>query len=116
MDSELLLRFTKIYNPIILQDYLTAFRAYEGSMSRQFAIIGRKEADTYRKKIIKNRDLLKLYRKNSANKWLFFSKNRHFSIIERMQCLINCIKLQPSRITKISFWSSLKAIILKENK
>lgn len=112
MDTELLLRFSKQYPPLILEDFLSAFRVHAKAKSQNDLIIGYEENDRERKRILKDNALYTSYRKNSARHWLKLSKSLKYTPTERLRCLKNSVMIQPAVIFHRELWSSLKNIIM----
>jgi len=118
MDTELLLRFSKQNPPLILKDYLTAFRVHAEAKSQNNLIIGYEENDRERKKILSDYESIKAYKKNSAKHWLKLSKSSRYTPKERLRCLKNCIQNHPRVLITKEFWASLFYIAMadKNNK
>lgn len=112
MDNEILIRFTKKYTPLIIDQYLSAFRVHEKAKSQNDLILGYKEIDCIRPKILNEKKLIQSYRTNSSKKWLFLSKSTNYTNKERISCLFNSLRNKPGIIFGRAFWSSLKNIFV----
>ena len=107
MDTELLLRFSKQNPPLILKEYLTAFRVHAEAKSQNNLIIGYEENDRERKKILSDYESIKTYKKNSAKHWLKLSKSSRYTPRERLRCLKNSILNHPRIVITKELWASL---------
>ncbi len=119
MDTELLLRFSKQNPPLILKEYLTAFRVHAEAKSQNNLIIGYEENDRERKKILSDYESIKAYKKNSSKHWLKLSKSSRYTPKERLRCLKNCVQNNPCALISKEFWAALfyitKAFRQKKN-
>lgn len=100
MDTELLIRFTKHYPPLILDEFLTTFRVHKLAKSQSNLIIGYEENDVERPKILESKKLIANYRQNSANRWLHLSQSKKYSLRDRGRCLKNALRNQPRLLFK----------------
>lgn len=112
MDTELLIRFTQFHRPLILNNYLSAYRLHSDAKSIKQIVSGFIEADKVRAKYIPNQQLAGLYRKRSATRWLKLSRSGDFDISKRMICILNVIKQQPQILLTRKFASALKKMLL----
>lgn len=112
MDTELLVRFTKSYPPLIVDQFLASFRVHKNAKSHQQLILGYEENDRSRPGILNDLRLLKIYRENSAWNWLQQSKYHQYDPAARLRCLKNAIKNKPSIILVKSFVRSLKNLLV----
>ena len=111
MDNDLLVRFSKYYKPLILEDYLTAYRSHEEAKTYHQILKGYKEIDNTRPKYLKDKSLKNRYSEKSAKNWLSLSESNKFSSSERLKCLYNSLKQKPTFLFTIGFWYSFKKII-----
>ena len=112
MDTELLLRFTSKYQPVVIDAYLTAFRIHREAKSFRQIITGYKESDQVRENYFSSRWVASQYHKNSATNWLLLSLNDRFSLMDRIHCVWNAIRHQPDIIFQRRFAGVLKRLLL----
>lgn len=108
MDTELLLRFTQHYPPLILPDYLAAFRTYPASKSQQQSLKGYLEADAVREKFMTHPEIRRQYARNSAQNWLNLSELDRFSPSERRYCVRQALHKSPAILFTRRFWSAIR--------
>lgn len=109
MDNELLTRFTRVYPPKIIPDYVAAFRSQPDSKSFKQRILGYKEVDRIRQALLKGDSLLPKYKAKSANNWLNIARTGLFPLSDRFFCLYSAFKIKPGIIfTKEFWWSFVK--------
>jgi glycosyltransferase involved in cell wall biosynthesis len=113
MDTELMVRFTRFHPPLILSEYLVAFRVHEASKTQNQLLVGYQESDRTRGRYLTERALLLAYRRRSSSNWLSLSEDTRFTPGERMSCLVRAFRNQPSRAWTRDFWSSLKRLCLR---
>lgn len=111
MDTELLVRITKLYPPLILEDYLTAYRVHSETKTFYQIIRGYQESDWTRPKYLAGANLVSEYRKRSSLNWLSLSESQIYPIRERALCLYYALKNRLSVIYLRNFWSSLKKLV-----
>ena len=111
MDNELLLRFTKNHTPLILQDFLTAFRVQPNAKTFSQLKRGYEETDHFRLNTLTDMRLRKSYRIRSSINWLSLSENQGYSRSVRLGFLLRVFTIRPSIISEIVFWSTVKRII-----
>lgn len=98
MDTELLIRFTKLYKPYITQDYLSVFRVHPDAKTQQSILSLYYEADKVREYYIKKyleKSILINYHKNMCARWIYFSKKTEFSVSDRLILLATAFKVAP---------------------
>jgi hypothetical protein len=110
MDMELLVRFTQHHSPLILDNYLTAYRTHTEAKTYTQIIKGYEESDRVRPKYFLNKTMASTYHKRSSTNWLSLSESRKFSLSERCICLYHAVQKQPRIIFNRGFWYSLKNI------
>jgi glycosyltransferase involved in cell wall biosynthesis len=110
MDTELLVRFTQFHKPLILQDYLTAYRIHSEAKTYSQLLKGYAETDRVRPKYFLNRTMASKYYQRSSKNWLILSESKKFSIAERCTCLFRAFKNQQSIFFTREYWSSIKKI------
>jgi glycosyltransferase involved in cell wall biosynthesis len=112
LDTELLIRFTKFYQPLILDEYLTAYRTHSGAKSHNQRIKGYAESDRLRAKYFIDKKMAGVYRKRSAAKWIQLSRFSDVKITERITCMLHAIRNQPSLLLSRKFASSVKKLYI----
>ena len=95
MDTELLVRFTRIYKPVVIDDYLTAFRVHPDAKTSTQLFQGYMETDRVRPKMLNNSSMRLAYKRSSANNWLSLYKSERFEQQERNKCLLRAVKCYP---------------------
>jgi len=110
MDTELLVRITKLYPPLVLEDYLTAYRVHSETKTFHQLIRGYQESDQTRPKYLAGVNLICQYRRRSSLNWLSLSESQIYPLRERAICLYYALKNRPSVIYSRNFWSSLKKL------
>jgi len=110
LDTELLIRFTQFHVPLILDDYLTAYRTHKNAKSFVQIVKGYEEADRVRGKYIPNKKLASTYRTRSASKWLGLSSDDRLTLIDRTKCMLRAIQNQPLILFSRRFLSCSKAL------
>lgn len=111
MDSELLVRLTKIYHPYVVDDYLTAYREHPGTKTSGQLVRGYLESDLTRPKYLKTPTLLFEYRKRSAENWLSLVESGNYTGLEKSTFWLRALALQPVLITRRSWWATLYRMI-----
>jgi len=107
MDTDILLRFTQYHSPLVIDDYLTAFRVHPESKSYKEIILAYKESEIVRKKYLNSKDLIRKHRIRNADNWLNLSKKHKLSIHERFTCLVYSAIKNPFSIISSEFFLSL---------
>lgn len=115
MDKELLVRFTRCAPPLVIDDYVSAFRVHENSKTASQLIRGYYETDQLRLKQIKRGRLRRLYRKRSSNNWLSLAESENYSSSERSKCLKSALKIKPTIILSRNCWSVIRKILTLKN-
>lgn len=106
MDNELLTRFTRIYPPRIIPDYVSAFRSQPDSKSFKQRILGYQEVDRVRQRLLSKSPFLSTYKAESAKNWLINARTRLLPFSDRIFCLYSALKLKPGLIFTKEFWYS----------
>lgn len=112
MDTELLVRFTQFHAPLIMNEYLAAYRKHSDAKSYRQLIKGYEEIDRTRVRYLSDRKLASIYRRRSAANWLNLSESASLRTIERINCLLKAVRSQPSMMFDRNFWSSCKKILI----
>lgn len=106
MDNELLTRFTRVYPPKIIPDYVAAFRTQPDSKSFKQRILGYQEVDRIRQRLLRESPLLSKYKAESAKNWLSNARLAMLPFSDRIYCLFSALKLKPDLIFTKEFWRS----------
>lgn len=112
MDTELLVRFTQFHEPLILNDYLTAYRSHPEAKTFSQLLKGYEETDRVRSIYLNDKSLVSKYHRRSSSNWLSLSESENYSSYSRFKCLFHSIHSKPSILLDRRFWSALKRIIL----
>lgn len=110
MDTDLLFRFTRFHEPLVIENYLAAYRSHSQAKTSSQLLRGYQETDRLRLKLLKDKQLLKQYRLRSSSNWLSLSKSGNNSIITNVKCLLRSIYMKPSVLLDRGFWSAVKKI------
>lgn len=110
MDTDLLLRFTEYAPPLVIDDYLTAFRVHEEANTQHMLITWYEETDRTRLSFLQTNDLKSKYKQRSAQRWLNLSRMAKYSKKQRIKCLLNAIRNTPSLLLKREFWSAVYSL------
>lgn len=113
MDTDLLLRFTKYYFPLIVEKYLAAFRTHSGSKTYHGLLRGYQESDKLREKYFESKAQKLVYQKQSANHWLRLSMNERYSSTDKIVCIYYALRNNYKIIISREFWLSLAFIVIK---
>lgn len=105
MDTDLLLRFTRIHRPLIINEYLAARRKHESTKFESNLVLGYQEADIVRMRHLAGTELEKAYRGWSARYWFVLAISPGTSNSERLSCLRNVWRMKPSALFSFHFWS-----------
>lgn len=105
MDTDLLLRFTRLYRPLIIDTYLAANRKHERTKFKSNSVSGYQESDSVRMRHLAGTELEKVYRGWSARHWIGWATSPIITNSERLACLRNAWHMQPSAFFRIYFWS-----------
>jgi len=115
MDAELLLRFTKRYNPTIIDEYLTAFRLHKSSKSQKYRLLARKETDFFIPNLLKSKKLKSQYKKNSARKWLMLPRSSDQNTFLNIYCLVRAV-INDYKLTKTKeYWLEISKTFTKKS-
>ncbi len=96
MDSDLLLRFTQEYPPLIVDSYLTAYRIHKKTKFDHNRISGFVEADQTYLKHLYGTGLERIYRNWSFAHWLSLSSFEDLTFGNRILSILHGIKMQPA--------------------
>jgi hypothetical protein len=106
MDTELLVRFTQSHAPLILDNYLAAYRTQPDAKTSSQLFKGYEESDRTRGKYLATRALVRRYRKRSAANWLSLAELDTYPLGSRQACLRRALNNQPTAVFSRRFWSS----------
>lgn len=112
MDTELLIRFTRVHEPLILSDHLTAFRVQPGAKTASQLLRGYEETDRVRLGFLSSNVLKRLYRRNSANNWLSLSEAKPLKPSTCAKYIIRSMCISPGILFSHRFWASLRKLII----
>ncbi len=112
MDTELLIRFTRVHEPLILSDHLTAFRVQPGAKTASQLLKGYEETDRVRPSVLPSPHLKTAYRHNSARNWLSLAETIEASRTIRWKCLIKAMTQSPAIMLTKNSLSSIKRTII----
>lgn len=112
MDTELLVRFTQFHPPLILEDFLTAYRTHKNAKTFRQLIKGYEESDRTRKKYLRDRKQKSTYHRRSSSNWLNLSEFEEFTLKERLICQMRAIQNRPWIILSHDFRFSLKKLLM----
>ena len=112
MDTELLVRFTRVHKPVIIDDVLTAFRIQPESKTASQLIKGYLETDRVRTRLLKGKKLIAEYNRRSANNWLSLSEARAYESSVRINSLLRAMKIKPGIILDHRFWGSIRKLAI----
>jgi glycosyltransferase involved in cell wall biosynthesis len=115
MDTELLFRFTRNNRPLVLNEYLAAYRTHANTSTARELLIWYKETDLTRLKLLPNKILRSKYRERSAANWINLSISDSRTAKQRMNCLKNAVQIEPTIIFSRSFWMAFKKLAFLRN-
>ena len=95
MDSELLLRFSRKYRPIVIESYLTAYRMHGKTKFDHNCVMGFKEADKIYLRYLIGTGYEPAYRRWSSNHWLSVSSLENLSCKERVKSILEAARMSP---------------------
>ncbi len=95
MDSELFLRFSRKYIPIVIESYLTAYRMHGKTKFDHNRLMGFKEADKIYLRYLLGTGYEPAYRRWSSNHWLSLSSFENLSYIERVKSILEAVSMRP---------------------
>ena len=96
MDSELLLRFSRKYAPVVTRSYLAAFRSYGRNKFGHNRVAGFREADRVYLKYLSGTRLEPSYQLWSSNHWLAVSSFENLRYKERLEAILEAVKMCPA--------------------
>jgi glycosyltransferase involved in cell wall biosynthesis len=117
MDSDILLRFTREYAPLILPSYLAAFRSYGRNKFGHNRVAGFREADRVYLKHLSETRLEPSYHLWSSNHWLAISSFEDLKYRERLEAILEAVKMCPALLCSFRLYvAALRAsrLALKE--
>lgn len=110
MDSDLLFRITQLHVPLIISNYLTAYRLHSQAKTSSQLIKGYWETDNLRLKYLREKQLLRKYRSRSSSNWLSLSGSGNYPMLTSINCLLRSILIKPSVLFDRRFWSTLRKV------
>jgi len=113
MDTDLLLRFTHLYPPLIINEYLGAFKLHQANKFETDLVAGYQELDKIELKYLAGTELENAYRDWSARHWFFLTISPGTSNSERLSCLRNFWRMKPSALFSIQFWSMPTRLLIE---
>jgi glycosyltransferase involved in cell wall biosynthesis len=111
MDTDLLVRFTQFNKPIIIEDYIAAYRTHSEAKTYTQILKGYAETDRVREKFLIDKILLKKYQFRSAKNWLRIARSNEYSLMNRVKCLVRSIIIKPNITLSRIFWLSIFDIL-----
>jgi len=96
MDSELLLRFSRKYAPVVTRSYLTAYRTHVGTKFDHYRLPGFREADRVYLQHLSGTRLEPSYQIWSSNHWLAVSSFEDLKYRERLESILEAVKMCPA--------------------
>ena len=105
MDTDLLLRFTRLYNPLVIDEYLATFQLHQANRFETDLVSGYRELDTVKLKYLTGSELENAYRDWSACHWFVLAISPGVSNSERLSCLRTAWHMKPSALFSLHFWS-----------
>jgi glycosyltransferase involved in cell wall biosynthesis len=100
MDTELLYRVTKRYTPVVIDSYLVGYRQHGGTKFDHNWVRGYTEQDHMALEKLSGSCLEKKYRLWSTIHWIKLALNKHFTIKERIDCLVHFVLMLWSLFLK----------------
>jgi glycosyltransferase involved in cell wall biosynthesis len=113
MDTDLLVRLTEHNKPIVLNDFLAAFRVHEEANTQTMLLRWYEENDRTRGKYFRNHAMKQLYKKRSSKRWLSLSAMEKWSQQDKKRCIKNSIRNSPSILLTKDFWRTFSKQISK---
>lgn len=105
MDTELLLRFTRLYCPLIINEYLTTFQLHGANKFETHLMSGYRELDMMKLKYLAGTEFENAYRDWSACHWFVLVVSPGISNSERLSCIRSAWHMKPSALFSFHFWS-----------
>jgi len=107
MDSDILLRFTREYAPLILPSYLAAFRSYRRNKFGHNRVAGFREADRVYLKHLSETRLEPSYQLWSSNHWLAVSSFENLRYKERLEAILEAVKMCPALLCSFRLYVAI---------
>ena len=105
MDTDLLLRFTRLYRPLVIDEYLATFQLHQANKFETDLVSGYRELDVVTLKYLTGTELENTYRDWSACHWFVLAIYPGVSHSERFSCLRTAWHMKPSALFSLRFWS-----------
>lgn len=115
MDTDLLVRLTEHNEPIVIPDFLAAFRTHEEANTQTMLLRWYEENDRTRPVYFRNHEQKKRYKARSATRWLSLSSMDKWSQSDKKRCLKNAIVNSPAIILTNDFWRDVVKYISSSN-
>ncbi len=113
MDRDLHLRITKKHKPVVIKNYLSAFRLHDNNKFNSSIVKGYAESDRVTKKYIHNDSLLKSFKKNRSIFWVKLAGPQK-KICLKIECIFRCFILMPFILFKLSFWREISSYFQRQ--
>jgi glycosyltransferase involved in cell wall biosynthesis len=110
MDHEFMIRITRFHVPLILNNYLIAYRTHINANSFQRIVECNEESERMRSKFFYNKKIAAIYHKRSVTNWICLSEMDRLTPSKRIICILHAVKNRPSTIFSREFWWSMKNI------
>jgi glycosyltransferase involved in cell wall biosynthesis len=112
MDTELLVRFTKKYIPLVLNEYLTAYRIHTDAKTSHQLLKGYEESDRTRPQYLITRSMVMKYRVRSSDNWLMLARMEQWSASDRWICLSHAVQNWFLILFTRKFWSAVRKLLM----
>ena len=107
MDTDLLVRLTEHNKPVVIDDFLAAFRVHEEANTQTMLLRWYEENDRTRSQYFRNSFQKKRYKTRSAKRWLSLSVMEKWSQKDKKRCLKNAVHNLPSIVFTKDFWQTV---------
>ena len=104
MDTDLLLRFTRVYEPLVIDEYLAAYRVHKTAKSISKSLSSYQQADRVYLRHLEGTDLENMYRRRSAEIWVGLALKPDINLTDRFFCLQNAWSMKPSAFFSFTNW------------
>jgi len=106
MDTDLLSRFTRYHEPLVIDVDLATFRVQYNAKTSNQLLLGYQETDKHRLELLCGH-LLQKYRQRSSSNWIHLANSGNFHKQQNLFCLKNAFKVNKKIIFKRKFWRFL---------
>lgn len=117
MDSDVLLRFTRKYPPLVAESCLAAYRTHGETKFDHNRVKGFMEADQTYLKHLFGTGLEPIYHEWSSDHWLRLSSFEDLSFVDRISSILQATRMQPAVLfSRRLYWTVIRAnrVALKE--